>query len=156
MPYLRRGRSRTHEYTTWVDMRQRCNNPRHLYYRLYGGKGITVCPRWDVFDAFLADMGKRPFEMVLARRDDTKGYSPENCLWAPRGTYKGNRRPTPILTLNEETMTLPEWCKKFKRDENLVRSRLYLGWTLERALSKPPGKYKRKSSCSPSHGPTPP
>ena len=146
MTYLRRGRSRTHEYLTWSDMRQRCNNPRHLQFKGYGAKGIKVCERWEVFDTFLVDMGKCPLDMVLARRDVTKDYSPENCLWAPRGAYRGNKRPPPILTLHGEAKPLPEWCREFKRDENLVRGRLYLGWPLERALTKPPNKYRRKAN----------
>ena len=143
MTLLRRGRSRTLEYTTWIDMRQRCSNPKHLFYKLYGGEGAKVCERWNSFDAFLEDMGPRPFEMVLARKPGTLDYTPENCLWAPRGTYRGNKRPTPIMTLKGATMSLPEWCKKFKISENVVRGRLYNGWDLERALTAPVQKRKK-------------
>jgi hypothetical protein len=143
MKFLRRrGRSRTLEYTTWSDMRQRCSNPKHLYYKLYGGAGITVCARWDSFDAFMEDMGPRPFEMVLARKDITLGYTPGNCLWASRGEYVGNRRPTPIMEIDGEKKPLPEWCKKFKISENVVRGRLYNGWNLGKALATPVQKRK--------------
>jgi len=34
------------EYNTWTRMRSRCGNPKDLCFRLYGGRGITVCGSW--------------------------------------------------------------------------------------------------------------
>ena len=44
----RRG-GRTPTYDTWLSMRQRCWNPRHARYADYGGRGITIDPRWSAF-----------------------------------------------------------------------------------------------------------
>ena len=35
----------------------RCRNPALPAFRWYGGRGITVCERWQTFEHFLADMG---------------------------------------------------------------------------------------------------
>lgn len=35
-------------YTVWLGMVQRCHNPNHSGYYLYGAKGVTVCPEWRV------------------------------------------------------------------------------------------------------------
>src|SRR6266702_7729078 len=51
---------KTPTYLSWIAMRQRCNNTQHHKYRLYGGRGIQVCDRWDSFENFLTDMGPRP------------------------------------------------------------------------------------------------
>src|SRR6056300_631167 len=48
---------KTKAYTAWEDMRQRCLNPLCLSYPRYGGRGISICARWDSFEYFLSDMG---------------------------------------------------------------------------------------------------
>lgn len=81
-------------YKTWVSMRQRCNNPNTTGYQYYGGRGITVCERWESFENFLADMGERPSGMTLDRFPDNDGnYEPGNCRWATAYEQTHNRRP---------------------------------------------------------------
>ncbi len=48
------------EYYTWSGMFTRCNNPRVIAYKNYGGRGIKVCDNWKDFRVFLKDMGPRP------------------------------------------------------------------------------------------------
>ena len=62
-------------------MIQRCTNPKAQNYRHYGGRGITVCDRWRVYENFLADMGERPADLSLDRIDN-ESYEPANCRWA--------------------------------------------------------------------------
>jgi hypothetical protein len=77
-------------------MRSRCNNPGHPRWADWGGRGITVCERWDKFENFLADMGEKPPGMTLERRDNDRGYGPDNCYWATPAQQNRNKRSTKL------------------------------------------------------------
>lgn len=74
-------------------MRQRVQNPRHVKFHLYGGRGVTISERWQRFENFLADMGERPPGKSLDRYPDPAGnYEPSNCRWATPVEQRQNRR----------------------------------------------------------------
>ena len=74
-------------------MIQRCTDPNHKYYSNYGGRGITIDPRWLTFENFYEDMGERPQGTSLDRENNDLGYFKDNCRWATRTEQANNRRP---------------------------------------------------------------
>ena len=60
-PRTTHGLTGSREYIVWTAIKARCFNENDDAYASYGGRGITMCERWNVsFENFLADMGPRP------------------------------------------------------------------------------------------------
>jgi hypothetical protein len=106
------GMKNTPEYAAWHAMRHRCDNPNNAHYADYGGRGITVCKRWEKFENFYADMGKRPPNLTLERNDVNGNYEAGNCRWASRKDQQRNRRNARFITFNGETNCLAVWAEK--------------------------------------------
>lgn len=79
-------------YISWQHMKTRCNKTNHVNYQHYGGRGIKVCKRWNKFENFLKDMGKRPKHRTLDRINNDGNYEPGNCRWATSSQQASNCR----------------------------------------------------------------
>ncbi len=93
------GFTRTPTYRAWRALLRRCFNPKDKTYADYGGRGITVCDRWNPrkggsFRNFLADVGsKPPGKDALDRYPNNDGnYEPQNVRWASWSESNKNRR----------------------------------------------------------------
>src|ERR1700678_98602 len=97
-PALKHGHKRgdgSSTYRSWESMKQRCLNPNHNRYEVYGGAGVKVCERWNLFKNFLADMGERLSNTTLGRVLDLGHYEQGNAFWmtpAEQGLAKRNKR----------------------------------------------------------------
>lgn len=84
--------SKISTYRIWAGIRQRCFNPRHKDYAVYGGRGIIVCESWQNFENFIKDMGVKPDGLEIDRIDVDGNYEPGNCRWVTRKENVANRR----------------------------------------------------------------
>jgi len=132
-------------YYIWRGIKQRMFNPNHHAFQDYGGRGLTIDPRWEEFETFLADMGERPSpDATIERVDNSRGYWPDNCVWASQTEQANNKRNNHCLTVNGQTKTLAEWSKETGMAAITISKRLDYGWSEDRAVSVPVAKAKRK------------
>lgn len=112
---LRHGHSKRNPmYHVWKKMRQRCRNPNDEKYPRYGGRGIKVCDRWDVFENFLEDMGPtyKP-GLTIDRKNNDGNYEPDNCRWVPLLVQANN---TSAVLRNIVILPSMEWTSTEWRD----------------------------------------
>lgn len=134
------------EYSSWKKMRERCFSATCKDYPRYGGRGISICQRWNDFGLFLADMGARPSPShSLGRIDNNIGYTNENCSWQTATEQARNRSTSRILSLNGESKTMAEWRDILGFNVGVLLGRVSRrNWTTERALTQIPRKVVRR------------
>lgn len=122
-------------YKVWNGMLRRCNIPEDPSYQDYGGRGITVCERWNSFDVFVADMGFAPKGLSIDRINNEQGYNPFNCVWATKKEQANNKRSNVRITYMGITKTITQWAEHFEIQVTRLHSRIRAGWSFERAIN---------------------
>ena len=127
------------EYMVWQSMRGRCLNKKFKAYKYYGARGVTVCESWNRYENFIKDMGPRPgLDYSIERKDNNKGYSPDNCIWATKSEQVKNKSNNVRIEFRGETKILSEWARCVGLKRTTLKERLFsLGWSVEKALTTP-------------------
>lgn len=131
-------------------MKQRCFNSKNKRYHRYGGRGITVCERWQIFDYFYADLPPRPEGKSLDRKNNDGPYScgrceqciangwPKNVRWATPRQQGQNQSTNVRLTYKGKTRIAAEWSRITGIPQGLIVERIKHGWSIGEALTWPP------------------
>jgi len=137
--YENHGLSKTPEYISWLAMRSRCFCKTNPCYNRYGGRGITVCKRWDSFKNFYEDMGQKPSpEHTLERKNNNQNYSPKNCVWETRKVQAFNREVTlKIEGKDGRVQSAAAWEKELGFKDGIIKGRVRRGWSRERLFDPP-------------------
>lgn len=131
--------STTKLYTSWANMKQRCNNSSRSDSMWYHDKGIKVCEKWMSFDGFIDDMSESYFDGAsLDRVDNSLGYFKENCRWIDFSKQSRNRTDNRILVIDGVEICMADAAEKYNINYNTLRSRVYkLGMDHKEAVTKP-------------------
>lgn len=101
-------------YKKWQSMRNRCLNPGATGYKNYGGRGITIDPRWDDPRNFINDMLPtwKP-GLTLDRKDNDGNYTKNNCRFVDKLTQDRNRRGLLLVDTPSGKLCLSEAVEKY-------------------------------------------
>ena len=80
---IKHGECHTPLYRIWANMKNKCSNPNHQDFYLYGARGITVCNKWMEYIPFRdwARANGYTEGFSIDRRDPDGHYEPSNCRW---------------------------------------------------------------------------
>lgn len=124
------GMTDTKIYRVWVNMKARCYDEGSKYYPLYGGRGIKVCEEWfNSFESFYADMGDKPDNLSISRKDTNLGYYKDNCEWAT--DYVQSREVRKTSKPSSSRFKGVSWSKAAKKFEGYLTykgERYHLGY----------------------------
>lgn len=101
----------------------------------YGGRGITVCPEWEDFRVFFADMfDTYQDHLTIERIDVNKPYSKDNCRWATNMEQQGNKRNNRVVVYQGKQMHLAELCRRSGFSKMMIVMRLNRGMSADEAV----------------------
>jgi hypothetical protein len=133
---FKHGMAKSNIWSIHRSMMDRCYSPNNKAYKHYGARGISVCDRWHDFESFFKDMGNKPDGMSLERVNNNGNYSPDNVIWADSKTQANNRTNSVMLTYNNRTQTMAQWCEEIDLKIATVWARLNkYGYSVEQALT---------------------
>ena len=126
-------------YGTWKAMRMRCTNKNSPQWDDYGGRGISVCARWqgkEGFRNFVADMGARPNGCTLDRINNDGNYEPSNCKWSTRSEQQHNQTVTRKVTIENIQYAAVELAQKYGFKTDTIVTRASQGLSFAEVISK--------------------
>lgn len=138
----RHGDSETKLYRCYKSMQDRCLRKKCSAWKHYGGKGIKICQEWiDSFAAFREWALSHGYKdgLTIERKDNSRGYEPENCCWIPHADQGKNTTKNVNVAAFGEIKSVAEWA----RDERCVvqygtlQYRRRKGWDFEKAMATP-------------------
>lgn len=129
-------------YHIWIGMKQRCENPKSSFFRLYGQRGIAVCPEWHDFMTFYKWAISHGYSENLSidRIDNDGNYEPQNCRFANAVTQARNKGNNRLLEHNGEVRCLAEWSEITGIPIPTIGLRIDRGWKIDDALTVKPSK----------------
>jgi len=122
--HLTHGMRKTPTYISWAGIKNRCTNHSYHGYKNYGGRGISVCERWNKFENFYEDMGEKPKGLSVERKDNNGNYCPENCCWETIKNQNRNKRSNVNIEYHGKTQCMKDWAKELGINYGTLKSRL--------------------------------
>lgn len=87
------GYHKNTHYDRYCKIIDRCCNEKSKDYFKYGGRGITICDEWKNIDNFIKWAEETYIDgTTIDRKDNEKGYNPDNCRWTTYEVQAQNRR----------------------------------------------------------------
>lgn len=110
----------------WKGIKSRCFNKNHIHYDKYGGRGITICDKWLLFENFYDWAIKNGYKEGLSidRIDNNGNYEPSNCRWTTQKEQNSNKRNNVFIDYKGKTYTLSELARNVGINRKTLKRRI--------------------------------
>jgi hypothetical protein len=127
IPNLKHGKKHSKIYTTWQNLKIRCDKQKSKSWKNYGGRGITYDNKWKTFLGFYEDMGSSYKEGLSIERIDVNGnYCLSNCIWIPKNDQGKNTTRTRIVYWKGVKYKLFDLAKLLNINYSTLYNRIYI------------------------------
>lgn len=140
------GMANTRLYGIYKGMMNRCYNENDIHFPAYGARGIAICQEWlNDRPKFFEWAFQNGYEenLTIERKDNNKGYCPENCCWIPKEFQPKNKRQNIMITYQGKTLCAEDWSKLTGINAQSIRWRYKHGWSVDRIFGELPEPYRQ-------------
>lgn len=133
------GDTESRLWRIWSGIMYRTGNKNNKRQKDYIGRGIDVCDEWKEYIVFRnwALQNGYSDKLTIDRKDNDKGYNPDNCRWVTTKENNRNKRNTVMIEYEGEKKPLIEWAEIMGINHKTVKTRIRRGWSTEKALETP-------------------
>lgn len=144
--HLIHGKTNTRIHKIWVQMKQRCENPKNTAYKWYGKRGVKVCESWHKFENFYDDVIRLGYrdQLTMDRIDNNGDYGPNNIRFVNREAQANNRRNNIYLEYKNKRISVKDLAELLGLPYTTIIQRVYFGWSIDRIVNTPLRANKRR------------
>ena len=143
---FKHGMCKTPLYYVFTCMKNRCYRKELPDYKNYGARGIVICDEWmNDFMSFYTWAINNGYQkgLTIERKDNNKGYIPDNCCFVTRQIQCNNKRDNHIVEYKGDRLTMMEFCRKHNLSYSLFEYRIRSKKPIEKAMINC-GTYKHR------------
>ena len=101
---------------------------------------------YDTFQEHVSKYGNKNTQ--LDRIDNDGDYYKDNCRWTTVKKNCRNKGQNRMITFNRDVRCVSEWGEYIGGTKNTVWQRLNSGWSIEKAITTPVRKRRKKNDPS--------
>ena len=145
------GLSKTRLHRIYRGMIDRCTAHKHIHYKNYGGRGISICKEWLGEKGFInfydwAMKNGYMDNLSIDRIDNSGNYCPENCKWSTSLQQQNNTRINHKIEYNGEKLTLSQIARKYNFNVSTLYNRIKKWKDIKKVIETPIHKEKQRKN----------
>ncbi len=132
------SKEKEHIYRIRAAMLIKCYNEMNETYRVFGGKGYSVCDLWrngaEDFYYWIKSKNYKKGD-ALYIKEGCKEFNPDNCFLMTKSRFFKTHNAL-MITWKDETMSITDWSKKLGCSISCLSQRLkkYAGYELNQIM----------------------